>query len=330
MTRVVVDADYLVYSIGVATERVWYDIAAEREDGTVDEAVVRYKDEVEAWFLGEPAGTVRHIEERVEADPLSHALFLVDRVLNSIDAALTEAKVEFDRMELYLTGKNNFRDTLATIRGYKANRIGRPKPTHYASIRRYLKNRWGAVVVDGYEADDEVAMIAASYDYDPARCIIVSMDKDLRTVPGGHFHFKRKKLEVLTEAQARCTFYRQMLTGDVVDNVAGAFRIGEKIAKARITEDMSEEDQWRVTLELYGKNHGKDGCPYNHLTPYDAAVENGRLLHMLRRVGDVWRPPVAGPEPSTDLSTNSESESTLTKPVSRTRTRRKRSSSSSQ
>ena len=296
MTRVVVDADYLVYATGFAVERVLYDVMVERPDGSTEQALFRYKDEVDAWLSDECAGTESTVDTMVEADPLSHALFLIDRMLTSVDSKLSELGVDFDRLELFLTGKENFRNTLATIKGYKANRKDSRKPIHYKGIRRYLRNRWGAEVIEGYEADDKVAMLAHQYGYDPERLLIVSMDKDLRTVPGGHFHFKRRTIEVLSENDALVNFYRQLITGDTVDNIGGCYRAGEKAAQTAILPGMTETAMYDAALDLYRKSLEKKGCPYVHLSAEAALLENARLLHMLRYENDVWLPPGNRPQ----------------------------------
>lgn len=69
---------------------------------------------------------------------------------------------------VYLSGPNNFRCKIDPIRpdpkdptkllGYKANRDGMEKPYHYANITDYLINMHEAVVTDGAEADDYLAI----------------------------------------------------------------------------------------------------------------------------------------------------------------------------
>lgn len=288
--RVIVDADYLVYATGYAVEKTRYDITLVRPDGTEDETIVYTMDEAKAWLSEEPEGTVHQIDKVVEAEPLSHALFLVDRVLQTVDTNLAHEGIEFNRMELYLTGRGNFRDTLATIKPYKGNRDPNAKPYHYKSLRRYLQNKWGATVVDGYEADDEVAAILYA---ERENAVLVGIDKDLLTIPGRHYHFKSKTFRTVSETEARVNFYRQLITGDAVDNIGGAYKAGEKAAIANIAETMNEAAMYRVTLEIYRKGLEYKGCPYAHLTAEAALLENARLLHLRRYVGDLWEPPTS-------------------------------------
>ena len=291
MTKVVVDADYLAYSCGFAVEKVLYSLIVERPDGTTDEAMFRTKDEIEAYLSYEPEGVHTQLDRVVDAEPLHHALFLVNRTLRGVEERLTEAGLDFDRLELFLTGKGNFRDTLATIKGYKANRLESRRPVHYKSIRRYLVDRWGATTIEGYEADDAVAWEAASRAYDPERVVIVSVDKDLQTVPGLHYNFKSKQLRVNTIEEAQLAFYRQLVMGDATDNIGGAYKAGEKAAETAIAPGSSEEEWYANALALYAAGLEKPKCPYAGMSPEAALLENARLLWMLRAEHDVWMPP---------------------------------------
>lgn len=286
MSRVIVDADYLVYAAGHAVQKVRYDVTVERPSGETQETICWSMDEARAWLLDEPEGTKSQIDRVVEAEPLGHAIFLTNRILDGVDTFLAQKGVEFNRMELFLTGIGNFRDRIATIKEYKGNRDPDAKPFHYKSLRRYLQNKWGAKVVDGYEADDQLAMIATA-DRD---VVMVSVDKDLLTVPGRHYHFQKKLLFDQSPEEARASFYRQLITGDPVDNIGGAFRAGAKMA-AEFGTHLTEEEMYDRALEIYKWSKDLKGCPYAHLSAEDALLENARLLHLLRRPDDVWLPP---------------------------------------
>lgn len=287
--RVIVDADYLVYSCGHAVQKVRYDLTVERPDGTVAETICWSMDEARAWLSDEPEGTRSQIDRVVEAEPLGHATFLVDRVLQTVDTNLSNADIEFNRMELFLTGTGNFRDKIATIKEYKGNRDPDAKPLHYRSLRRYLLNKWGASVVDGIEADDAVAEIMY---HEGPNAILVGIDKDLLTIPGRHYHFKTKTFRTVTHSEAKAHFYRQLIVGDPVDNIGGAFKAGPKKAEL-IVPEMDEREMYAYSLGLYSNGLERPGCPYAHLSAEDALLENARLLHLRRYPKDVWHPPGA-------------------------------------
>lgn len=173
---------------------------------------------------------------------------------------------------LHLTGKGNFRDEIAVTRPYKGNRKGTKKPTHYQALRDYLVWSWDAVIWEGFEADDAVAIEATELG---ENCVIVSLDKDLDQVVGWHYNFVKRLHYYIDEETAKFNFYKQFLTGDVVDNIEGVRGIGNKRATV-LLEGKTEEEMWEIIVDKLG---------------YERAIENGHLLYMLRSVNDTFTPP---------------------------------------
>ncbi len=282
MTRVVVDSDFYAYACGGATQRTVYDYVAVLGEDVIEAGIAENKADVEAVRSSLPEGAELHVTDIVDAEPLEHALALCKRSLLGVEQAMDEAGVEFDRLELYLTGKGNFREEIATIKGYKANRKDNVRPVHYKGIRRYMRERWGAVVVKGWEADDALAMAAHQHNYDGEQVVLVSQDKDLRTVPGRHYNPRKKAWSVVTEREALLNFYRQVVTGDTVDAIGGVYRMGKKGADELLVglNDATEEAIARAVLLAYEQSLHRQGCPYTNAK--EAMLENGRLLHMAR------------------------------------------------
>lgn len=177
--------------------------------------------------------------------------------------------------ELHLTGKTNFRIDVATTAPYKGNRKSE-KPVHYNLLREYLEASWGASVSEGIEADDVLAIRATELG---DSSVIVSLDKDLDQVPGWHYNFAKKNLYQIDEQTGLFLFYKQMLTGDRVDNIKGVRGIGDVKAE-KLLKDKTEAEMWDICVELLGM---------------DRAIENGHLLYMLRHYDDSFTPPVAEP-----------------------------------
>lgn len=174
---------------------------------------------------------------------------------------------------LHLTGKGNFRDEIAVTQEYKGNRKDARRPVHYQALRNYLCHSWEAVVWNGMEADDAVAIEATELG---DKGVIVSLDKDLNQVVGWHYNFVKNQTYYITEEEAKLNFYKQFLTGDTVDNIKGVKGIGDKKAQ-KLLEGKSEEEMWDIVVEKLG---------------YDRAMENGHLLYMLRTTQDKFTPPV--------------------------------------
>lgn len=177
------------------------------------------------------------------------------------------------RWSLHLTGKGNFRDEIAVTAPYKGNRKDAEKPKHYKLIRDYLVYSWDAVIWEGMEADDAIAIEATEL---AGEGVIVSLDKDLDQVVGWHYNFVKDNLYYIDQETADFNFYKQFLTGDAVDNIKGVYGIGPKKAE-KLLEGKTPTEMWEVIVEHLG---------------YDRAMENGRLLYMLRSVNDTFTPPV--------------------------------------
>jgi DNA polymerase-1 len=287
----------MVYGCGFAAQHTVYDyVLAGEGESDIIEGIALSRDELAATGAMLPDGWAITYNSVTEAEPLENALALCKRQITRVAEKLDGDGYEFDRIELFLTGKGNYRDEIATLRPYKGNRLLMEKPIHYKSIRRYLVDRWMAKVINGWEADDEVSMLAASLDYDPERVMIVSQDKDLRTVPGLLFNYRRNTYEFITPAQARGNFYRQILVGDLTDNIGGVYRCGKAKAEKLITDDMTERQMYEAVLAECRDSLGRKSCPYADKDPEAVILELGRLLHMARSPTETvsagyWIPP---------------------------------------
>jgi hypothetical protein len=291
--KVVIDADGLVYLVGFASQSSDYRVTVLGLDNQINDIiVVSGLEEVRALESQLADDERMEVEHLVTEEPLEHALGSTKRTLLSIEHALrVDHGLHFDRMDLFLTGTTNYRDEYAQLRPYKGNRAKVERPVHYEAIRAYLMNRWGATVVEGIEADDAVATIAAAHDYDAERVCIVSPDKDLTTVPGRLYNFRKRKMRVITGDEARLNFYRQMLTGDVTDNVMGCYKTGPKGAAKIVTPSQTEVESAKAVLAEFEESLVRKGCPYADRTARSVMTETGILLHMQRRAGEIWRIP---------------------------------------
>lgn len=288
--RVLVDSDGLVYSIGFANQSADYRVSILAGDRLLDVQVVSGLDEVKALDSQLDEGEHLEVEPLITPAPLEHALGGMKRSLLAIEERLRGMGMKFTKLEPYLTGSGNFRDDIARIRPYKGNREKVSRPVHYDALRAYLETRWGATVVEGIEADDAVAMVAAAHEY--AGVCIVSPDKDLRQVPGPLYNPRTEELTVISPSAARCFFYRQMLAGDSVDNVLGAYKCGTKRAESLVTGSQSEVESAQAVLDEFRESVERRGCPYAKThRPEEAMLETGRLLHLLRSPDDKWNIP---------------------------------------
>lgn len=210
-----------------------------------------------------------------EDEPISFALQNCKR---SIEAIVDK----FDRgleIQLYLTGSGNFREQVATIQPYKGNRT-QPKPPYLPDVRQYMVEIWRATVVDGKEADDQVAI---EYLKDPANRCIVSIDKDLDQIPGNHYNYRKDLFYEVSEAEAAYNFWVQVLAGDRVDNIRGIPGIGPKKAEKLLQQGAhSEYHMYEIAKREYALAY-----PDNP----NALQEHCGLLYIWRKENDKWAPP---------------------------------------
>lgn len=179
--------------------------------------------------------------------------------------------------EVYLTGKGNFRNEIAKFAPYKGNRKHVEKPIYLYDARQHLIDKYGAVVSDGEEADDLIAIAATKYGKD---AVVASVDKDMLQIPCKHFNFVKGTWTEVNEFDGLKFFYKQILTGDSADNIMGLYRVGPVKAEKMIEGCSTEEELWDAVLKAY------DG-------DMERVVENARLLWLRRKEGEIWQPPTA-------------------------------------
>lgn len=126
-----------------------------------------------------------------------------------------------------LSSPNNWRNTI--LPSYKSNRKTR-KPMVYKDLRAYVASTYDVAVLPTLEADDVMGIMAT----DPKKKnrVIVTIDKDLGTVPGVHFNpDKDAQVRVITEDEANYAHMMQTLCGDATDGYAGCPGVGPKKAE---------------------------------------------------------------------------------------------------
>lgn len=176
----------------------------------------------------------------------------------------------------YLTGSNNYRKEIATEAPYKGNRT-QAKPEHYELLREYLVKSWGFEVHEDQEADDAIGIKA--YTMDPEDYVIYTIDKDLDMIRGWHCKFTKNEEYYVKEEDTLRTFYKQILTGDRVDNIPGLKGIGDKKAEKILGEAKDETDLFASVLAAYDGNIHR-------------MTEMAQLLWIRRKEGELWQPPV--------------------------------------
>lgn len=168
--------------------------------------------------------------------------------------------------KLCFSDKHNFRKDIYPQ--YKGNRKGR-KPVGYSAVKEWAMGEYPNFSKPGLEGDDCMGILATLF---PGKTMLVSMDKDLKTIPGKFFKLspdgKHEFLEI-SDKDAELYFLTQALTGDPSDGYPGCPGIGAKKAEELFKKHGAV---WKTVEDAYLKAG---------LTKEDALLQ-GRLARILR------------------------------------------------
>lgn len=143
--------------------------------------------------------------------------------------------LQADFYTMALSSHSNFRKKILPT--YKANRIEKRKPILLSALRGYVLQNHNGLVWEHLEADDVCGILSTTNSKEEK--IIVSIDKDLKQIPG-LLSVDGKDVSVVSRASADYAFMKQTLTGDAVDGYTGVPGIGEKTAE-KILRDLHGE-----------------------------------------------------------------------------------------
>ena len=203
----------------------------------------------------------------IDADiPLYKSSFSVEQVWDwtddvvAIEADITEAELVFDMWIdkvvkafprsytpiLCFSGHGNYRKTI--LQTYKANRAKKRKPVLLKSLREIAEEKYLCMSLRGLEADDLLGLLSESG-------IMISIDKDLRTIPGMLYNPDKPEdgVELIDKEQADYNHLYQTLVGDYTDGYSGCPRVGPM----RASNILRKDNSWEAVVEAY-KSRGLD------------------------------------------------------------------------
>ena len=291
-----------------------------------DQEVKKYKDRV---VLIDADCVAYYGAAGCDALPLPSAYRRVDLRINQI---LDDCGT--DNYECHLTGQNNFRDKVATLKRYKGDRYDKEgkrtkvQPSWLQECRKYLVDKYNATTAYYQEADDTLStravVLKSLYD----RVYISSIDKDLMINYCWHHNMTSGTivevvppgtLELTEKGKVKGTgelfFYAQMLMGDTADciqglpkvtpwmkEVLGVPRLGGCGPKAAWyilgtveSAEAAEQLVWECYRDYWKKNHYYSWDGMEHFdagidTARKQFIEQGRLLWMRTKDGEMWKP----------------------------------------
>jgi 5'-3' exonuclease len=218
------------------------------------------------------------IEREIRWDADNHVLYSNPELAYTNFEAMIKRifeRFETDDHALTFSSSTNFRYEVDPT--YKSNRKGARKPMCYAAVRELADVSYNTITMEGLEADDIMGILATKPG--DAQRIIVSQDKDMKTIPGTLW--TGVDLLQISEAEADYNHLYQTLIGDATDSVKGCPGIGpvkaEKIlTSAAVEGEMTDENEnpwlWGRVKATYEKAK---------LTEADA-IQQARLVRILR------------------------------------------------
>jgi len=268
--HLLIDGDVLVYESSFGAQRNRYTITYPEGERTFENAKDRdvWLKEMGLKERPEDYTCTKHLDVLDEG----LALLICQRKLD----ALVE-KMEATSYQLFLTGKGNFREEVATITPYKGNRTSVEKPVHFAACRQWFEGLPAANISSGEEADDVIGITQTNM---KGEGIVCSIDKDLMQIHGNHYNWgKDIKFRISPDASDRW-FWLQMLMGDTADNIPGIPKIGDKTAHKLIDHLTTRKDRANIVVEKYKATYG---------SAWEATLQEvGQLLWIRRAVGQAW------------------------------------------
>lgn len=205
---------------------------------------------------------------------------------------------------------------------YKSNRSDTVPPAMLPLAQKALEEYGRVVRIPRLEADDVMGILATGGKIE--NTVIITVDKDLRQIPGWHFNPVKEDFPVLvSEEDADHLFFTQWLTGDSTDNFGGIKGVGpakaEKILtgviKAKFEADLPEGEYYPADLWLYRTVEAYAAAGMS----WDEAMGQARCARILRvtdfdaetRTAIPWAPADNAPLPAWAEQIVSETEGTV-------------------
>tara|TARA_B100001248_G_scaffold11143_1_gene7235 strand:+ start:78 stop:812 length:735 start_codon:yes stop_codon:yes gene_type:complete len=207
---------------------------------------------------------------------------IMNMIDNRIDVYKTIAGEKHD-IVMCFTSYPTFRHEI--FPEYKIHRIGKRKPLALRSVINNCKKIYDCVSYPNLEGDDVLGLLATNGQY--KNPIIVSVDKDMRTIPCKLI--AADEVEHITEKKANRHWFEMSIAGDSTDGIIGVKGTGMVTANKLLADTPDTIDAlWSKVAETYTKKG---------YTLADAIL-NARLTRILREgdydynTGEVklWQP----------------------------------------
>jgi protein Xni len=178
-------------------------------------------------------------------------------ICNSVDKVISKILIETKAthyLGFYGAGKS-FRFNYYP--DYKGNRKKLEPLPYIGRIKEYMNEIWEFIPTNHLEADDCVNICKNNLQ----NSTICAIDKDLLSLEGTHFNYKKFEWVTTTKDEAYVQFWKDMLIGQPGDNIKGIPKKGEKAADLILesTTETSDDSLFRsLVFENYISYFGEE------------------------------------------------------------------------
>ena len=167
------------------------------------------------------------------------------RVVNRVEEF--KEKMSTDDVVMCLTDRGNFRRVLNP--DYKANRSKSRLPIILRQVKQWIIDELDGQLWPNLEADDVISILATDKQMDE-ETVIVSIDKDFKSVPGIYYDYNKDEMHHVSEEEADNYHLVQTLTGDATDGYGGVPKVGP-VAATKALEGNGYN--WDTVVAVYEK-----------------------------------------------------------------------------
>ena len=167
------------------------------------------------------------------------------RVVNRVEEFKDLMKT--NKVIMCLTDRANFRRILNP--DYKANRSKSRLPIILRQVKQWIIDELHGEMWPNLEADDVISILATDKEMDE-ETIIVSIDKDFKTVPGIFYDYNKGEYHQPSEEEADNYHLVQAIAGDHTDGYSGVPGIGITRAQRLLEKDGYT---WETVTACYEK-----------------------------------------------------------------------------
>ncbi len=246
-TTIIIDADTIAVQVGSAVQ-----------------VAIKWSDDIYSMFAdGEEAWVqVQELIETIQSEIAS--LLGLDLEDCPIVLAFSDPSRTYFRHEI--------------LSSYKANRQKKTGPMLIGFLKKKMAEKYTTYCIENLEADDILGILATNECLIEEDCVMVSVDKDLQTVPGKHYNPSKPEegIQHVDRFLSDVNHLRQTLVGDSSDGYGGCPGVGPvgaskiklhgdnawyNVVSAYIKAGKGEKDalvQARVSRILQSENYSFD------------------------------------------------------------------------